>query len=260
MKNILSVMLVSTALTGAALSNPAPMAPSCPPCVKAEGNWGGFFLGPQLGYAHGVTHSHQRTTFVGLFDTDTDATITSHNTLGSKGWLGGFHVGYHYQFNKNMTVGVNTSIDWTNVRGKNSVNASITTEELADELGDVFTQNVNVTNSIRQKWTVAVVPQLALVGIDGKIYIGAGWAGSKFSTGKMISGLRLQTGAAYKMGKVILGVEANYDIYGSATKNHHHHHHNNLNTEGAGVFNTQHHRAQPRVLSGLFKISYQLGN
>lgn len=176
MKKILGVLLTSTLLTTSAFSNAGPAAP-CPACPEVPvTKWGGFKLGGQFGYSHVLASANG---FTG----------------GAKGFVGGAHLGYDFQLNKNWILGATTSFDFSDVDN--------------------------------QKYTVAVVPRVGYVMQDSLFYVGAGWAGSKFSDFE--NAFRLSVGAGQKMNKVLLGAEVNYDVYG----------HNNL-----------------RALSGMLKVSF----
>lgn len=207
MKKIIGIMLASTVLTTSAFSNAAP-APACPACPSVAAKWSGVKFGGQLGYGH-----------------TSNKLLTGDFSL--KGVLGGLHAGYDHQTSKNMILGMNASLDFSGMKGK-----------VGDDL------------KYSSKWTVAVVPRVGLVAQDSLLYAGAGWAATKFEVKnapaqkgkKTMSGLRLQAGAAQKMNKVLMGVEANYDFHGKKK----------LISSDTGS------AVKPRTLSAMLKVSYMM--
>ncbi|MBP6986499.1 MAG: porin family protein [Alphaproteobacteria bacterium] len=208
MKKIIGILLASSVLSSAAFANAAPSAcPACPSAPAAK--WGGFKLGAQLGYGHSS---------VRLVNSD----------ISAKGVIGGLHAGYDYQVSNSVVLGLNTSFDLSGVKG-----------------------NPTTGDKLSNKWTVAVVPQVGLVLQDSKLYAGAGWAATKmqfkdttapaFSKSKTLNAFRLQMGAAQRMNKVLVGLEANYDFYGKKALT------NYTNTS-----------AKPRTLSAMVKVSYMM--
>lgn len=205
MKKLLSVLALSTALSVPALSNAGPAAAPCPACPEMPApKWGGFKVGMQLGYAHGVTSlkfdgielpaqsstsssssssSNNNPAFGTISDSDLADGGTLH--LGAKGVFGGVHGAYDFQFNRNWIIGAEASFDF-------------------------------VQNSLA-KYTVAVVPRVGYGLNDSLFYVGAGWAGTKFDH-EFENAFRLALGAAQKMGRVLLGVEADYDFYRHSTR------------------------------------------
>lgn len=183
MKNLLSVLALSSALVVPALSNAGP-AP-CPACPEAPApKWGGFKLGLQLGYGHAT----QKIKFGGsessssLLSSDLQAIANAGGsfTAGSKGVLGGFHAGYDFQLNKNWIIGAESSFDFLQ-------------HSLAEG-----------------KYSVTVLPRVGYGMQDSLFYVGCGWVGTKGD--EFHNGVRVALGAGQKMGRVLLGVEGDYDF------------------------------------------------
>lgn len=213
MKKIIGILLASSVLSSAAFANAAPSAcPACPSAPAAK--WGGFKLGAQLGYGHSSF------SFV-------DDNVRSDISL--KGAIGGLHAGYDYQVSNSVLLGLNTSFDLSGVKGT--------------------LQDAKISN----KWTVAIVPRVGLVLQDSMLYAGAGWAATKFQLKdtdaatplkgkKTLNAFRLQMGAAQRMNKVLVGVEANYDFYGKKKF----------------VADIDNSSFKPRTLSAMVKVSYMM--
>ncbi len=246
MKNILSVLLTSTVLTGAAFANagpaPAPAAP-CPPCAPCPEkiiSWGGFKLGAQLGYGQASSDSKIR-----VEDTN-NLVHVARNDHSSKSPIGGVHFGWDYQFATNWLMGLNTSFDFSSFKDSKRLSRN----------------GVNIfRSSAEAKYTLAVVPRVGIVLKDSFFYVGAGWAGTswKLKTNVIdngtrrhntdfLSALRVSVGAVQRINKVMLGVEVNYDSYSSL---------NSRRDDGTNSFRTS---FKPRVLSGMVKASYMLCN
>jgi len=154
--------------------------------------WGGFKLGVELGYGHGyakvkpgdINDSSSSSAHAFSHSEEVEAHELGESiNFGAKGVLGGVHAAWDFQFARNWIVGAEASFDF-------------------------------VQNSLG-KYTVAVVPRVGYGLNDSLFYVGAGWAGSKFSHhgSDFNSAFRLALGAAQKMGRVLLGVEGDYDFY-----------------------------------------------
>jgi outer membrane immunogenic protein len=99
--------------TAADMGAPAYKAPLPLPPAPPVYNWTGFYVGGGFGY--------------GLSDTETSVFSSAFNTAttsvdnGGKGWLGMATVGYDYQFNDHIVVGVFADYDLSDIKGNPSV-------------------------------------------------------------------------------------------------------------------------------------------
>jgi outer membrane immunogenic protein len=69
--------------------------------------WTGFYVGLQGSYNHGVTK----------WEYDIEGSRADHTI---NGWMGGFFLGYNYQFPINVVVGVETDINYGKIYGSTS--------------------------------------------------------------------------------------------------------------------------------------------
>jgi outer membrane immunogenic protein len=121
MKKLLVVSFAAAALaSGSALAADLPAAApvyKAAPMPAAAPSWTGFYLGAGWGY--------------GVWDADTTAVnavtgvplATKINNAG-KGWMARLAVGYDYQFNSNIVVGVFADYDPASIKGTMSTGAA----------------------------------------------------------------------------------------------------------------------------------------
>ncbi len=99
---LLSLVLAGGAATGALAGNTEPatiepvIAAPVAPAAPVTGNWEGGYVGGQLGYGFGE------------FD------VTPPNTFDTDGVIGGFHVGYLWDFG-DWVVGPELQYDWSDL-------------------------------------------------------------------------------------------------------------------------------------------------
>jgi hypothetical protein len=183
MKKIIGGLLLSTILAVPALSNAGPAPQACPECpMEAFPKWAGFKLGGQLGYAHGVSKVHGHNSRFGL---------------GSRGFLGGIHLGYDMQFNTRFIVGIEGS--------------------------------ANSAEKHLFRYNAAVIARAGYAMQSSLFYVGAGYVGAHFKregSKKFQSGVRVAVGAGHRINRILLGVEVDYDWFskkhGHNNRNHNH--------------------------------------
>jgi len=90
-------------------------------------NWTGFYIGVNGGGGWGsrsVSFSPNDPMTTAFFTTLTGAPPSTSFT--SSGALGGFQLGYDWQFNRNWLVGLETDFDWSGINGSGSSQGSVT--------------------------------------------------------------------------------------------------------------------------------------
>lgn len=250
MKKILSGLLLSTVLAAPALANagPMPRAKAALPCPSNYVKWGGFKMGIQAGWAIGKASSKAVATNIN----DGVVNLSQKKNLAFSGVSGGFHAGYDFQFLRNWIVGLDTSIEFRDLETKaNYVNAAT---------GQSF------KSEYKSKWTIALVPRIGYGLNDSLVYAGAGWvfAGSNFrgtgvidgltfkhiQTNKEAQGIRFAAGLAQRYNRILMGVEATYDMLDKNSKRR-------KKTVGNATeaFKTS---VQPRILEAKIRLSYMM--
>jgi outer membrane immunogenic protein len=137
MKKCALALLVGSALTSSAYA--ADLAPAAAPIVKAPAlmspapvaNWTGFYIGGNVGGSWGhisqsnssVTTDGSLTTGVPGFNAGTFPGPDRSYDLDAS-FAGGFQVGYNYEFENHVVLGVEGDFSWTGNKGDDSFNAS----------------------------------------------------------------------------------------------------------------------------------------
>jgi outer membrane immunogenic protein len=169
----IAVAAVSTiALThmaaAADLPRKAPAAPPPPPVYS----WTGFYVGGNIGGGWGsrdVSYSANDPFSTAML---TDPTFDSGfvplpASFNTSGLIGGLHVGYNWQFNRNWLFGLETDFDWSGMKG------SATT---INNLGSGITTNVDE----HIKWFGTVRARLGYLPVDSLlVYVTGGFAYGK---------------------------------------------------------------------------------
>jgi hypothetical protein len=241
MKKIIGILLASTVLSGTALANAGPTpCPSCPQQPPAR--WSGFKLGVQVGYGFSSNRYNMTENFA---PAPGPLLVGLRQDQASHGVFGGFGGSYDYALNRSWVLGLDATFDGMGVSG-----------------GTRFVDAINNTNwiaKIKTKYTVAVLPRIGYVMNDSMVYIGTGWAGTKWTVNgrdnnnllqnnrsKFRSAFRLAVGAAQRINRVVVGLEADYDWYSSFR----------TAVRGNGLdLRTE---FAPRVFSTKLKVSYML--
>ena len=88
-----------------------------PPAAYAA-NWTGFYLGGQAGYAYGDNH--------GAYNFSTRSGVVGSSALShdAQGVIFGAHAGYNRQFESNLVLGVEASVDGTSLIKRETLGAS----------------------------------------------------------------------------------------------------------------------------------------
>jgi len=113
----LALVLAATSAFSADLpSRKAPPIPPPPPV----GSWTGFYLGVNHGFGGGVVDANVGLLGVGIV---TGATTTNR----AEGFAGGVDAGYQYQFQNNLVVGLETDMQWTDLKAKHQATSIAST-------------------------------------------------------------------------------------------------------------------------------------
>jgi outer membrane immunogenic protein len=115
------VLAIAVLNASAADINRKPVLTKAPPVqpapVSAVYNWTGFYIGGNVGY--GWSHRDFSNTITGTSPTLHNS-ATNSGTDDGKGWLGGGHVGFNYQFLNNWVAGIEADIDAANISSSTS--------------------------------------------------------------------------------------------------------------------------------------------
>lgn len=104
----IAAVLFSSTSVAIAADMPSPYsAPLIP--VQQTQSWAGPYLGVQGGYADGKDRVHE-------YFTATGQSTGMEFNYDFKGWLGGVHAGYNFQFD-NIVVGVEADLEFARLRG-----------------------------------------------------------------------------------------------------------------------------------------------
>lgn len=106
---------------------------------------------------------------------------------GYKGAFGGVHAAYDFQFGHHYILGAEASFDF--------IDPSLGTD----------------------KWGAAVVPRIGYGLLNSLFFVGCGWTGVKPKSKDFQNGVRLAVGIEEKFGRIILGLEADYDWFRKKT-------------------------------------------
>jgi len=213
MKKIIGGLLLSTLLAVPSFANAGPVAKPCPTCPAMPlVKWGGFKGGIQFGWGVGKNRVNVKSTN----DTSGLVDFTANTHVGFNGPIGGFHAIYDFQFLKYWIVGLDTSIDFKHYK---------THSRFKDSNGNLW------LSEPKSKWTLAVMPRVGFALKDSLFYIGVGWAttvwhvqGTAFNNPigfkKGLNGIRYAVGAAQRYNRILMGLEADYDVYEGAGRTH----------------------------------------
>src|SRR6476620_10895270 len=108
MHRVVAVLIAVSALPCTQVASAADIPAKAPPPVRTPlppYNWTGFYLGGNVGAAWSTT---DWTSFNG-------ATLEPTRPNGAS-WLAGGQIGYLYQFNPNLVIGIEASLSGTNLK------------------------------------------------------------------------------------------------------------------------------------------------
>ena len=154
-KFVLSLLAGVTPFAALAADLPNRKAPPPLPMLAPAFNWTGFYVGLNAGYAD----PNARISVIpgGNWVGDPDAagvTAASARNLTLQGPMGGGQIGYNYQFNNNLVVGLEADIDAMNI-GK-----SYTSATFPGALGGTYfangAVNINYVATLRGRFGFAV--------------------------------------------------------------------------------------------------------
>ena len=146
-------------LAGSAFA--ADLAPPPPPVPIFT--WNGLFVGGQIGYAWG----RDTVTWSGISNDDELAGGTFSHT--PQGVIGGAHVGYNLQYNRWLVLGIEGSVDGTNLRHTAAVPVN---DFVGDTPGSITaTSRADVQGSLRGRIGIAFDRAL-IYGTGGIVFTG----------------------------------------------------------------------------------------
>jgi outer membrane immunogenic protein len=118
-------------------------APASPPAAPPAPSWTRFYVGGNIGAGwvkRDVSFGPNDPAAAGIFNVIGAALPTT--SFSSSSALGGFQVGYNWQFNRNWLVGLETDFDWTKIKGAasstNPIPFSVMATGLVNESIDWF--------------------------------------------------------------------------------------------------------------------------
>ncbi|MET2830460.1 outer membrane protein [Mesorhizobium shangrilense] len=179
--------------------------------IASTYNWTGGYVGAQAGYAWGDSVG-------GAYFKATGA-VDANGNVDPRGFLGGLHTGYNYQFNNNAVLGVEGDINFASIRG--SVNP-LHFASGGNALGNSASAEMTWNGSVRLRAGYAIDRFLPYV--TGGVAFGRyGFDPSYGGTGPL-SGSKTQTGWTIGAGleyaltdHLTTRIEYRYTDFGSAT-------------------------------------------
>jgi outer membrane immunogenic protein len=179
MKNFLTVGVLLFALAAIAPVNAADM-PVKAPAHDPGWSWTGFYIGGDIGGAW--------TSNTGTWTTLPPAALGAFPNTGSDGgsnFIGGFHVGYNWQFAPTWVVGVEDDWSWTKAGGSfmqpwNGIGPP--PGPVAGSL-TVMSSRLDWVSSLRARFGYLVMPNLLAYGTGGVAWGKIDYTGSSFSGG-----------------------------------------------------------------------------
>jgi outer membrane immunogenic protein len=111
-----SITLVALSVGGSALAADMPVKAKAPP-PPVNYSWTGFYFGGNVGGGWGTRHVD----YV-LNDPVSRAVLENAPppSFHTSGVIGGFQLGYNWQFDRNWLVGLETDFDWSRMKGSGS--------------------------------------------------------------------------------------------------------------------------------------------
>ena len=159
MKKILLSGAAAVAFFATAPAFAADMTLKAPAPAVIAPTWTGLYIGANVGYSAGRTSVSSITTFVGPPPV---AVLAGTSDLSVTGAVGGFQVGYNWQFNPNWLFGLEGDFDWAGQRG---------TFTFTDPL-------VVQTGSVQAKvdWIATIRARFGYITGNSLWYVTGGWA------------------------------------------------------------------------------------
>jgi outer membrane immunogenic protein len=152
--------------------------------INPEPNWSGFYLGGNAGYWW--SQSDQITTtssssFINQAFSSGASSITSgleqlatnNFSINSNGFIGGGQVGYNYQYNKKILLGLNTDLDGlTNSDNTYSSNKIVNLVDFSEEYAGslAIKQRINYLGTVRARIGYLYNPTFLVYGTGGFTY------------------------------------------------------------------------------------------
>lgn len=165
MKKLLlaTTAIVAFAATSANAADMAVKARPLPPPPPACAQFGGFYLGANVGYGYYNYDYHDRGNLVQTIDDD----LPTHARLTRDNWNGGVQIGYNWQWNC-AVFGFEADWSWTNLRASDTFTD-----------GDGGTEDA-ITVESRLRWFGTVRAKTGVVVGNTMLYVTGGLAYARF--------------------------------------------------------------------------------
>jgi outer membrane immunogenic protein len=164
----LSMRRVSLALIAAVFAVAfTPIASAQPnPAAAPVYSWTGFYVGANVGYGWGDTTA-TLTPLDNFFAAVGSPAPFAPTSFKNSGWVGGFHAGYNWQFNKSWLVGFEADFDFSGIDGQGSVVNRVGAGGLLTATAD---QHVRWFGTVRGRLGFLPLANLLVYGTGGFAY------------------------------------------------------------------------------------------
>jgi outer membrane immunogenic protein len=168
---VIAALIGTPALAADMAVKAAPPAPAAAPY-----SWTGFYVGANAGYGWGhenVSYSPNDPAAVVLFTgaggfTNSSAPIP--NSYNVSGAIGGFQLGYNWQFNRNWVAGLETDFDWSGVQGSGPGTTTLVTTGGNGPLSEPASEKIDWFGTVRARLDYLITDNLLTYATGGLAY------------------------------------------------------------------------------------------
>jgi outer membrane immunogenic protein len=153
----------------------ADMAVKAPPPVPTPSySWTGFYVGANAGYGWGhenVSYSPNDPAAAAVFAGDgglLPGAAPIPNSYKVSGAIGGFQLGYNWQFNRNWVAGLETDFDWSGVQGSSTNAGTIVTGPVP--ISNSASEKIDWFGTVRARWGYLITDNLLTYSTGGLAY------------------------------------------------------------------------------------------